>query len=429
MEPMFHWDCRSPRLPGFTSVGWHSLDEWHQMEFSCDVPQYAMNAPHATETDAATPAVPAALGNAAGRLVVRAPGRVNLIGEHTDYNDGFVLPMAIERQLQVTVRRRSDRLGILRSDRDPAQATLALDQPLAPGDRSWTAYPAGVIAGYQALGWQIPGFEADVSGDLPAGGGLSSSAALEVAMATAVETLCGHALPPADKALLCQRAEHDFAGVPCGIMDQFAVTFGRAGHALLLDCRSQSIRHVAFDDERIRVLVVNSGVRHSLGDGAYAARRAECASAASRLGSRTLRDVSAEVWHRQSGGLPDVERRRAAHVLSETDRTLQFVDAAAARDWGRAGRLMLASHASLATDFEVSCPEVDRLVATAARLPGVYGCRMTGAGFGGCVVALVAADRAEAVMEALARDYRHATGIGAEMFVSRAADGAGVTTT
>jgi galactokinase len=377
------------------------------------------------------PAAPATIshrvGNAEGGFIVRAPGRVNLIGEHTDYNDGFVLPMAIERELRLAVRRRSDRLGILRSVRDPAVATLPLTDPLKPGDRSWAAYAAGVIAGYQALGWPIPGFDAELSGDLPAGGGLSSSAALTVAVATAVEALCGRSLPPAQKALLCQQAEHLFAGVPCGIMDPFAVTFGRAGHALLLDCRSQRMRHVPVADDRIQVLVVNSGVKHSLADGAYAARRDECASAAARLGVRALRDVSADAWRRQAAELPDLERRRAGHVLSEIDRTLQFVASAEACDWGQAGRLMLESHASLATDFDVSCREVDMLVAAAAVLPGVYGCRMTGGGFGGCVVAIVAADRAEAVMETLARDYRAATGIIAEMFVSGAADGATVT--
>ena len=364
---------------------------------------------------------------AEGGFVVRAPGRVNLIGEHTDYNDGFVLPMAIERELRLAVHRRSDRLGILRSARDPAIATLPLTDRLTPGDRSWAAYAAGVIAGYQDLGWTIPGFDAAVSGDLPAGGGLSSSAALTVAVATAVETLCERSLPPAQKALLCQQAEHLFAGVPCGIMDPFAVSFGRAGHALLLDCRSQHIRHVPVADECIRVLVVNSGVKHSLADGAYAARREECGSAARRLGVTALRDVTAEAWRRRSADLPDRERRRAAHVLSEIDRTLRFVTAAESRDWVQAGRLMLESHASLATDFDVSCREVDALVAAAAALPGVYGCRMTGGGFGGCVVALVSAERAEAVMEALAGDYRAATGITAEMFLSRAADGATLT--
>ena len=354
---------------------------------------------------------------------VRTPGRVNLIGEHTDYNDGFVLPMAIERGLNLTVQRRHDRLAVLRSDREQAVATLDLDSPPAPGGRDWTAYPAGVIAGFQELGWHIPGFEAAISGDLPTGGGLSSSAALEVATATAIEMLCGRVLQPAAKALLCQRAENVFAGVPCGIMDQFAVTCGRAGHALLLDCRSRGIRHVPLDDPSLRVLVVNSGVKHSLGDGEYGKRRAQCTSAAGMLGCGSLRDVTADVWRSRADSLPDIERRRATHVLSENNRTLAFVAAVEAADWPSAGRLMLESHASLARDYEVSCPEMDHLVAAAAALPGVHGCRMTGGGFGGCAVALVATDRAHAVMADLRRVYRDATGIEAEMFVTRAAAG------
>ena len=361
-------------------------------------------------------------GDSSPGFEVRTPGRVNLIGEHTDYNDGYVLPMAIEQGLRIAVRPRADRRVVLRSERETTAADFDLDVPLAPrGD--WSDYPVGVLAGFTELGWGIPGFEAIVTGDLPAGGGLSSSAALEVAMATVVETLCGQALMPEAKALLCQRAENVFAGVPCGIMDQFAVTCGRAGHALLLDCRSREIRHVPLDDPSIRVLVVNSGVKHSLGDGEYGKRRSQCASAAGMLGCGSLRDVTADIWRTRADSLPDIERRRAAHVLSENDRTLAFVAAVESADWASAGRLMLESHASLARDYEVSCPEMDHLVAAAAALSGVHGCRMTGGGFGGCAVALVATDRAPAVMADLRRAYRDATGIEAEMFLTRAAAG------
>jgi galactokinase len=365
-------------------------------------------------------------GSRPPRFEVWAPGRVNLIGEHTDYNDGFVLPMAIDRGLRLTVEPRDDRMAVLRSDRETAVETIDLGGPLVPGRRGWSAYPAGVIAGYQQLGWEIPGFEASVSGDLPAGGGLSSSAALEVATAIAVERLCGRSLPPEERALLCQRAEHAFAGVPCGIMDQFAVTCSRANHALLLDCRSRQIRHVPLDDGGVCVLVVNSSVKHSLADGAYATRRAQCASAAALLGCESLRDVSADAWRAGAAGLPDIERRRATHVLSENERTLDFVAALERGDWSRAGRLMRESHASLARDYEVSCRELDLLVDAATALPGVFGCRMTGGGFGGCAVALVAAERAADIMAELARSYRAATGIDAGMFVTRAGAGAGV---
>ena len=359
-------------------------------------------------------------------FAVHTPGRVNLIGEHTDYNNGFVLPMAIDRGLRITVRRRTDRHVVLRSEREPTAADYDLDAPLVPLGH-WSDYPAGVLAGFMDLGWSIPGFEAVVTGDLPASGGLSSSAALEVATATVVETLCGRTLPRDEKALLCQRAENAFAGVPCGIMDQFAVTCGRAGHALLLDCRSRVIRHVPLDDPSIQVLVVNSGVKHSLGDGEYGNRRAQCASAATLLGCPSLRDVTPDIWRARAATLPDVERRRAAHVLSENDRTLAFVAAAVAADWPGAGRLMQESHASLACDYEVSCPEMEHLVAAAGSLRGVYGCRMTGGGFGGCAVALVATDRTAEIMTELRAAYRAATGIEAEMFVTRAAAGPRVT--
>lgn len=364
----------------------------------------------------------ASSGPVSAPFVVRTPGRVNLIGEHTDYNDGFVLPMAIDRCLRLAVWPRTDRRVVLRSEQEATAAVFDLDGPLGPAG-TWTDYPAGVLAGFLELGWRIPGFEAVVSGDLPSGGGLSSSAALEVATATAVETLCGKTLPLDAKALLCQRAENLFAGVPCGIMDQFAVTYGRAGHALLLDCRNRDIRHVPLEDESIRVLAINSGVKHSLGDGEYAARRGQCGSAATLLGCATLRDVTPEIWQAHAAALPDLERRRAAHVLSENDRTLAFVAAVEAADWPRAGRLMRESHESLARDYEVSCPEMERLVSVAAALPGVHGCRMTGGGFGGCAVAIVAAERADPVMAELRRGYRDATGIEAGMFLTRAAAG------
>ena len=354
---------------------------------------------------------------------VVAHGRVNLIGEHTDYNDGLVLPMAIERGIRLSVRPRPDRLAVLRSRREKAVADLDLHGPIVPGRRDWTAYPAGVLAGCQALGWEVPGFEADVAGDLPAGGGLSSSAALEVAVATAVETLCGRSLGPEGKAVLCQRAEHDFAGVPCGIMDQFAVACGRPGHALFLDCRSREIRHVPLDDAGVGVLVIDSGVRHRLVDGEYAARRRQCETAALLLGVRSLRDVGPADWARGCPSLPAVERARAGHVLSENDRVLAFAAALERRDWPAAGRLMRESHESLRRDYEVSCHELDLIVEAAGGVPGVHGCRMTGGGFGGCVVALIDRGRADAVGAAVAAACRAALGREPKMFLTRSAGG------
>ena len=365
---------------------------------------------------------------------VWAPGRVNLIGEHTDYNDGLVLPMAIERGITLYVRRRPDRLALLTSsldDRRPA-APLDLACPLERPPAGWLRYPAGVIAGCQRLGWEIPGFDAEVGGDLPVGGGLSSSAALEVAMATALETLCGTLLAPADKALLCQRAEHEFAGVPCGIMDQFAVACGRSGHALLLDCQDRSFRHVPLPDVGVAdvgvaVLVIDSGVRHDLADGGYAARRAECAAAARRLGVASLRELAGAGWRERIADLPDPERSRATHVLSEHERTLAFTRALEAGDWPEAGRILAAGHESLRHDFAVSCPEIDALVELTAAVPGVFGCRMTGGGFGGCVVALVEPGRAPAISAEIHDRSLSAIGHQATAFVTRAAGGPTVT--
>jgi galactokinase len=362
-------------------------------------------------------------------FTVVSPGRVNLIGEHTDYNEGLVLPMAIEPCIRIEVMPRRDRRIILSTGRSGEPVTeVDFGLPLRAADHCgrWTAYPCGVFAGFQRLGWEIPGFEARVSATLPAGGGLSSSAALEVGFATAVEVLCGKVLPPLEKALLAQRAEHEFAGVPCGIMDPFAVTFGRAANAMLLDCRTMEVRYVPMDSATVSVLIVHSGVKHRLADGEYAKRRAECEAAARLLGVDSLRDVSPSQWTNVEGTLPLLERRRARHVISEHQRTLHFVEALEAGDWCVAGEAMYGSHASLSEDYQVSCRELDLLVELARGIPGVFGCRMTGGGFGGCVVALVASERVESVRAVLGKGYQYVTGIDPVMVVTRAADGARV---
>ena len=361
--------------------------------------------------------------NRPGAFVVSAPGRVNLIGEHTDYNEGFVLPMAIEKGISIAVRPREDRLVVLKTAAEAGVVTVDLAEPLRSGRRDWACYPLGVLAGFQALGWEIPGFDAEISATLPAGGGLSSSAALEVAMATVVETLCGKSLSLEQKALLCQQAEHEFAGVPCGIMDQFAVTFGKAGHAMLLDCRSRELRYVPFGGGDVSLLVINSGVKHSLADGEYAKRRAQCESAAGLLQVRSLRDVTPAQWLAGKEALPTIERKRAAHVLSENERAVAFVKALEVNDLGTAGRLMYESHESLRVDYEVSCSELDRLVEISRGIAGVHGCRMTGGGFGGCAVALIESARAEEIGVQFYSCYRDSTGIAAGLFVTRAADG------
>ena len=359
-------------------------------------------------------------------FAVTAPGRVNLIGEHVDYNDGFVLPMAIERHVRLDVRPRKDRLVVIRTDRGPESITLDLAESILPRPGHWSSYVAGVIEGFRRLGFDPPGFEADVSATLPAGGGLSSSAALEVATATALETLCGRSLAAERKALLCQAAEHEFAGVPCGIMDQFAVCFAVPGHALCLDCRSRSIVPVPIG-AGLRVLVINSGVKHALADGAYATRRAECAEAAGRLGVASLRDLVPADLDGAARFLPPPLLARARHVVGEIARVPAFVGALAVCDWETAGWLLGESHRSLSVDYEVSCPELDLLVELARGVPGIIGCRMTGGGFGGCVVALVEEAGADDAARALVDAYRDARGIDAEWFLTAAAGGPTVT--
>jgi galactokinase len=358
-------------------------------------------------------------------VVVVAPGRVNLIGEHTDYNAGFVLPLAIERGLRIAVSRRPGTTAVFSSDRSGPVVEIDLASCPSPGRGDWGRYAEGVIAGCRRLGWTIPGFEARITADLPAGGGLSSSAALEVGVATALEAVCGRTLDPIEKALLCQRAEHEFAGVPCGIMDQFAVTMARPGHALLIDCRSLDVRHVPLGDE-VAVLVIDSGVSHALADGGYAARRRECEAAARLIGRPSLRDVSSAEWPDVAHRLPEPERRRARHVVTENDRVASFSAAARAGDWQTAGRLMGESHASLRDDFEVSCRELDLICVAVGGLEGVYGCRMTGGGFGGSAVALVESSRADEVLAAARTVCGRTLDYEPGAFLTRAAAGARV---
>ena len=358
-------------------------------------------------------------------FVVVSPGRVNLIGEHTDYNDGFVLPLAIDRGLRIAVCPRAGRTALVSSEGRGAAVQIDLSGRLTPGRTDWGRYVEGVVAGYRRLGWEIPAFEAVITADLPVGGGLSSSAALEVGMATAVEALCGRQLTTTDKALLCQRAEHEFAGVPCGIMDQFAVAFGRMGHALLLDCRSGEVRWVPLAPE-IAVLVIDSGVQHELADSGYAARRLDCETAAKLLGKPALRDVSPVIWTAREASLPEPARRRGRHVIEENARVLSVATAAASGDWAAVGRLMEQSHASLRDDFQVSCRELDLICSVAGSVPGVFGCRLTGGGFGGCAVAVIESVRASAIAAEVQSRCAAVLGGSPAVFVTAAAAGARV---
>jgi galactokinase len=362
--------------------------------------------------------------------LVAAPGRVNLIGEHIDYNDGFVLPMAIEQYCVIAGREAPGDNAIIFSatTKDRASVSVSSQKPtLAPGH--WSNYVAGVIAGFVARGVQVPGFQAAIHSMVPVGGGLSSSAAIEVATATLLEAITGTTLDPVQKSLLCQKAEHDFAGVPCGVMDQFASVLGRADHLMLLDCRSQQIEHIPFTDPEVTVLIANTNVKHALAGGEYAERRRQCDSVVRKLGVGSLRDVTRAQLDDWQTHLDDLEFRRARHVVTEIARTVEAAAAVKVNDWPAVGRLMYASHESLRDDYEVSCAELDLLVDIARGIGpagGVIGSRMTGAGFGGCTVSLVKTASLKTVGEWLESEYRAGTGIEPELLTTRPARGAHV---
>lgn len=357
---------------------------------------------------------------------VRAPGRVNIIGEHIDYNDGWVLPMAIARDVTIRAEARPERRLVFRSRQLDGVLTLdGTGAPLGDGPR-WGAYVEGVVREFPA---PIDlGFDAEIDSTVPGGGGLSSSAALSVAVATLLEEVTGHVLDPVEKALLCQRVEHEYAGVPCGIMDQMASVCCKAGALLLLDCVSREMRHIPFGGGEVAVLVTNSGVSHALADGAYAARRAQCAEVLVRSGLPSWRAMTPAHLEALRPVLDDLHYRRARHVVSEIGRTLAVAEALPRGAWDEVGTALYASHDSLAHDYEVSCPELDTLVEAAraiGREGGVIGARMTGGGFGGCTVTLVEAARAESVKAAIQRSFNEAFGRVPDSFVTAAAPGAG----
>jgi galactokinase len=362
--------------------------------------------------------------------IAAAPGRVNIIGEHTDYNDGFVFPMAIERYTVIAAAPNNLPKITLRSALGQGAAAIDLGQPLKPAPKgAWSNYPVGVIAGFIARKLVPAGFDALINSTVPLGGGLSSSASLEVATATLVEAVLGTRLDPVEKALLCQKAEHEYAGMPCGIMDQFISTLGQKDHVLLLDCRSRRTELVPFTDPGMAILITNTNVKHELTGSEYPTRRRQCEAAATALGVPSLRDASEDLLERCRAGMDEVVFRRARHVIGEIARTPLAAAAIRQGDWAQAGKAMYASHASLRDDYDVSCPELDTVVDIARSIGpsgGVFGCRMTGGGFGGCTVALVKTDAVDAVMATLGREYKAATGISPTMFVSRPAQGASI---
>jgi galactokinase len=363
------------------------------------------------------------------RWMAAAPGRVNVIGEHIDYNDGFVLPMAIEFYAVMAASRPPVNGNILqiRSTAEPEPAIIDVAPPVRPAPLRWSNYPRGVIAGFQARGINPGGLDVLLHSTVPLGSGLSSSASLEVSTATLIEAVTGQKIDPVEKALLCQKAEHEFANVPCGIMDQFISVMGRASHLLLLDCRSRATELVPMRDPAVELLICNTNVKHELGSGQYAKRRAQCEAAARILGVASLRDGTDDALSSAKGKMEEVVFRRARHVLGEIARTTQCAAAVRASQWERAGELMYASHRSLRDDYEVSCSELDAIVETAEAIGlsgGVYGCRMTGGGFGGCAVALVRSDAVPEISARISAGYQEKTGLTATLFGSHPAAGA-----
>jgi len=357
-------------------------------------------------------------------LIVRAPGRVNLIGEHTDYNDGFVLPMAIDYDIRIAARARSDRIVHLYSADFDQRDTFSLDDIRHAKDKSWANYVRGVADVLQREGYTLRGMEATIAGNVPRAAGLSSSAAIEMASITAFRLLNSLDLDPVRAALLGQRAENEFVGMRCGIMDQFIASLGKADHALLIDCRSLEYRLVPLP-ANVRIVVTDSAIRRGLVDSAYNERRAQCEEGARLLGVKALRDVSIETFEAREKELPALIARRCRHVVTENQRTLDSVEAIQRGDLATFGQLMNKSHASMRDWFEITTPEIDALVEIQQNAPGCLGARMTGGGFGGCTVALVKEEAVPSIIETIRTGYPARTGRTPQIYVCRATDGAG----
>jgi galactokinase len=360
--------------------------------------------------------------------IFRAPGRVNLIGEHTDYNDGFVLPSAIGFYAHVAVARRPDRHLVLCSTEFPETFEVDLSNPTINKVGGWCDYVVGVAVELVKKGFQLPGASVLVHGEVPMGAGLSSSAALEVSSAMAFLDLAGGDLPLREIAQLCQRAENQFVGAHVGIMDQFVSCHGRRGHAVMLDCRSLAYELVPIPAE-LKFVICNTMVKHELSGGEYNLRRQQCEEGVRILqkaypGARALRDISLSQLQAQTSAMPEVVYRRCLHVVQENERVLASVRMLRGGDIDGLGRLMAESHASLRDLYEVSCEELDVMVEAAQGLPGFIGGRMTGGGFGGCTINLVESGQAARFGEMIAERYRAKTRISPDVFVCSAADGA-----
>lgn len=354
------------------------------------------------------------------RAEAYAPGRVELLGNHTDYNEGVVLAAAIDRGLTVAGESRDD--GVIAiSSVSMGRIKIPRRQLRPQQEKRWANYALGVVNELDSLGISIDGFSAEIAGDVPLGCGLSSSAALEVATAFFVLKLCQREIPPLEIAKLCQRAEHTFVGVQSGLLDQVTSIFGRAGHAVFFDARSEEVRTIRFP-RGLALIIAESGRKRELTSGLYNERRKDTREAANRLGVRALRDVSENAL--EQSNLPPLLRRRAAHIVGENARVWRALDLLAAGDGIGFGALMNESHESSRHNFENSTPELDALVEIARRLPGVLGARLTGGGFGGATVTLCEEAAAPQIAAQLAREYASHTAIEARTFVCKIAKGA-----
>ena len=357
-------------------------------------------------------------------VMVRAPGRVNLIGEHTDYNDGFVLPMAINRAVYIAARRRPDRqVSLFALDMDEA-ITFNLDD-IVYDHAGWAEYVKGVASILKQEGHQLHGWEGVMSGDVPIGAGLSSSAALELATARTFSAVGMLPWDGVEMAKLAQRAENQWVGVNCGIMDQMISATGEAGHALLIDCRSLDTEAVPLPPGTY-VVVLDTATRRGLVDSAYNERRQQCETAAAYFAVPALRDVTFQEFEARASGLDPLTRRRARHIITENERTVEAAQAMKQGNAIKLGQLMNQSHLSMRDDFEISNKELNLMVDIANKHSGCYGARLTGAGFGGCAVALVRDNAAQSFASSVAQAYEEKTSLTPQVYICQATDGAAI---
>lgn len=357
--------------------------------------------------------------------IIRAPGRVNLIGEHTDYNDGFVLPVAIDRAVFIAAGKRSDKTVNVHSLDFKEDFSFTAGEPRGDSPKHWADYIRGVFWLLQEQGYKLGGLDLATVSDVPIGAGLSSSAATELGSIETLEHFFDLSIPQQQKALLGVEVEHQYIGVPCGIMDQTISALGVEGHALLIDCRSLQTTPVPIPSG-VSILVMDTRKSRGLVDSEYALRRQQCEEAAHILGVKALRDVPVAVFEVRQGELPEVHRKRVRHVVTEDARTLQTVDMLRNGQLKEAGQMLNESHSSLRDDYEVSCRELDVIVALTQAQPGVYGARMTGGGFGGCAVALVEDEAVDNIIKQVLPAYKAQTGLDGQIYVCRAASGSGV---